>query len=203
MATPQIPREPWIGSRTRPRYRKKMLEGGPFAPVKLVCGVMSGVASAFETAESVLANEFGPIDSSSEPFPFDLTTYYSNQMGEGLQRRFHSFERLIQPEDLSDIKLRTNRMEEDMRHRYSAGSRILNLDPGCLSGYSLVFGTTKNFAHRIPLNRGIYAHLELIFSKDSIKALDWTYPDFKSPRYHEWLWEARRIYLTQHRTLEI
>ena len=179
-----------------------MAEAGFFAPVKLICGAISGIDPAFQASETLLVREFGPVDSSSEFFPFDLTEYYTAQMGVGLKRRFYSFERLIQPEDLSAIKLQTNGMEEEVRRRVSADARILNLDPGCLTDVSLVMGTTKNFAHRIPLRRGIYAHLELIFGKDSIKALDWTYPDFRSSRYHAWLWAVRRCYLDQLKRLE-
>jgi hypothetical protein len=179
-----------------------MAEAGPFAPVKLICGAISGFEPAFEAAEALLVGEFGPLDSSSEFFPFNLTDYYAAQMGGELKRRFYSFVQLIHPEDLSAIKLRTNGMEEEVRQRFSSEARILNLDPGCLTGFSLVMGTTKNFAHRIPLNSGIYAHLELIFGRDSIEALDWTYPDFRSSRYHAWLWDVRRSYLDQLKGLE-
>lgn len=179
-----------------------MTEASPFVPVKLICGVIAGTEAVFATAEEELVTEFGPADFSSEMFPFDVTEYYAKQMGGALQRKFHSFERLIQPDDLSGIKLRTNRMEDEVRDRFEAEYRIINLDPGCLSGASLVMGTAKNFAHRIPLNGGIYGHLELLFGKDAIQTLEWTYPDFKSPLYHPWLCKVRLRYLDQLRSLK-
>jgi hypothetical protein len=178
-----------------------MTEARPFAPVKLICGVIAKAEAVFATAEKELVIEFGPMDFSSNTFPFDLTEYYAKQMGGAQQRKFHSFERLIQPDDLSEIKLRTNRMEEEVRDRFEAESRIINLDPGCLSGASLVMGTAKAFAHRIPLRGGIYGHLELLLGKDAIQILEWTYPDFKSPRYHPWLCKVRQRYLDQLRAL--
>jgi hypothetical protein len=57
--------------------------------------------------------------------------------------------------------------------------------------------TAKGFAHRIPLQQGIYAHVELLFSKKDIKTLDWTYPDYKSEKYQKFFLETRRIYLSQ------
>jgi len=57
--------------------------------------------------------------------------------------------------------------------------------------------TAKDFAHRIPLQHGIYAHLELLFSKKGVKVLDWTYPDFRSEEYQSFFREARKIYLEQ------
>jgi len=179
-----------------------MTEASPFVPVKLICGVIAGAEAVFEAAEEELVIEFGPADFSSEMFPFELTDYYTKQMRGPLQRKFHSFERLIQPDDLSEIKLRTNRMEDEMRDRFEAESRIINLDPGCLSGASLVMGTAKNFAHRIPLSSGIYGHLELLFRKETVQILEWTYPDFKSARYHPWLCKVRQRYLDQLRSLK-
>lgn len=154
------------------------------------------------TAESLLAAKFGPVDSISRRFDFTLTDYYEKQMGRPLWRCFLSFDRLIDPGLLGEIKLFTNDLEDKIRVSLGKPHRCVNIDPGCLSGSSLIMATAKDFAHRIPLSDGIYAHLELMFGKDRIRTLDWTYPDFKSPQYHPWLLQVRQVYLEQLRKLE-
>ena len=144
-----------------------------------------------------LAGIFSTIDSESQEFDFDYTDYYTKQMGGPLKRKFYSFLKLISPENLSDIKIRTNELEKEIQKERKAPGRIVNIDPGFLNGAAVVMGTVKDFAHRIPLQRGIYGHLELLFGKDSVKILDWTYPDFHSPAYHEYFLRVRKIYLQQ------
>jgi hypothetical protein len=174
-----------------------MAEAKPFTPVKLICGLISGNPSVFAAVQDALSRLFGSIDSESPFFDFSLTDYYEKQMGPGLRRKFMSFERLIPPESLSEIKLRTNALEEEMQSELQEVRRVVNIDPGYLDSASLIMATAKDFAHRVPLRNGIYAHLELLFGKDTVRCLDWTYPDFRSSQYHDWLLSVRRLYLAQ------
>jgi len=57
--------------------------------------------------------------------------------------------------------------------------------------------TAKDFSHRIPLRDGIYAHLELMFTKQGVRYLEWTYPDFRQPDYHDFFLGVRKSYLCQ------
>jgi len=118
-------------------------------------------------------------------------------MGPGLKRLFLSFRSLVPPERLSRIKLQTNRMEESIRSRLGVRGRAVNLDPGILTPSALFMATAKDFAHRVPLRDGIYAHLELLFGRSEARPLDWTYPDFRSPEYQAFFLEVRRVYLRQ------
>ena len=59
-----------------------------------------------------LEKSFGQIDFLSAPYPFDMTDYYSEEMGGGLVRRFVSFERLSSPADIVRFKLESRRIEE-------------------------------------------------------------------------------------------
>ncbi len=174
-----------------------MAEAKPFTPVKLVCGLISGNEAAFAAARDALIRIYGDMDDESPVYDFTLTDYYEKQMGPRLRRKFMSFERLIDPEALSEIKLRSNALEEEIQIKLQEHRRVVNIDPGYLNSASLIMATTKDFSHRIPLRRGIYAHLELLFGKDAVRYLDWTYPDFKSERYHAWLLSVRRRYLAQ------
>jgi len=108
-----------------------------------------------------------------------------------------SFVRLISPETLSEIKIRTNALEEEIREEMKQTRRVVNIDPGYLTASALIMATAKDFAHRVPLQDGIYAHLELLFAKNVVRTLDWTYPDYKTEGYQKFFLDVRRIYLPQ------
>ncbi len=174
-----------------------MAKPKPFSPVKLICGIIASKEASFKKAEERLVRLYGSVDITSPLITFNFTDYYEKQMGKNLKRQFLSFSSLISPEKLGEIKLRTNGLEEEIREELKEGRRVVNLDPGYLTQSSLIMATAKDFAHRIPIQQGIYAHLELLFSKKDIKTLDWTYPDYRSEEYQNFFMETRRIYLSQ------
>jgi len=174
-----------------------------FSPVKLICGIIANQQEVFSVSEAKLHEIFGEIDLKSDFFSFDYTDYYEKQMGPGLKRNFLSFRELINPEDLSSVKIKTNRLEEKIKETVKSEARAVNLDPGYLTASALIMATVKDFSHRIPLKKGIYAHLEFMFGKKSeIRTLPWTYPDFKKPNYHPFFLDVRKIYLQQLKKLE-
>lgn len=174
-----------------------MAEPKDFLRVKLICGIISSKEAFFKSAESHLLRLFGPIDKKSPLFDFNLTDYYEKQMGKNLKREFLSFIELISPEKLSEIKIQTNGLEEKIRKEFKENYRIVNLDPGYLTQAALIMATAKDFSHRIPLTKGIYAHLEFLFSKTGIQSLNWTYPDFRKGEYQKFFLEIRKTYLAQ------
>jgi len=174
-----------------------MAEAKPFTPAKLIVGIISSLGAAAGRTEEALTAIYGPVDLKSAPFPFDQTDYYVKQMGRGLSRLFLGFSRLVLPESLSNIKVYTNALEEEIRKAFVREERVVNIDPGILTASALIMATAKDFAHRIPLGQGIYAHLELLFSRKAVKFLPWTYPDFKQEGYQRYFLEARQAYLRQ------
>jgi len=174
-----------------------MAEAKPFAPVKLICGIISSQKIFFNKAEERLLELFGQIDLRSPFFEFDLTDYYEKQMGKNLKREFLSFASLFAPEKLSEIKIQTNSLEKKIKEEMKENFRVVNLDPGYLSSSALIMATAKDFAHRIPLGQGIYAHLELLFTKKGIITISWTYPDYKKEAYQKFFLEVRKTYLNQ------
>jgi len=180
-----------------------MTQAKPFTPAKLICGMISGREESFRIGEERLVGRFGPIDLRSPVFPFAGTDYYEKEMGPALKRGFLSFERLVSPDSLSAIKLQTNSLEGEIGDALESGYRVINLDPGILTSSALIMATAKNFAHRVPLSGGIYAHLELLFVKTGVKTLDWTYPDFRSEQYWGFFLEVRKIYLGQLRSAKL
>jgi hypothetical protein len=179
-----------------------MAQPKPFSPAKFVVGIISSEDLYFVEAEKALASLYGPVDLKSPAFPFNMTDYYERQMGKNLHRIFLSFAMLIPPESLSAIKIRTNSLEEEVREAFAGEARLVNLDPGILTRSSLIMATTKDFAHRVPLRDGIYAHVEVLFTRTSVRLFPWTYPDFRQEGYQNFLLEARRIYLHQIKRLE-
>lgn len=174
-----------------------MAEPRAFSPVKLICGIIAFEERIFKKAEEDLGRLYGPVDLTSPHFEFKFTDYYEKQMGKNLKRKFLSFAEFVLPEKLSEIKLQTNELEEELRKEFQSGRRIVNIDPGYLTSSSLIMATAKDFAHRVPLHDGIYAHLELLFGKKEARPLSWTYPDFKTKDYQSFFMEVRRIYLSQ------
>ena len=163
-------------------------------PAKLFVSVISASPERIAAAISELSGSYGTLDFVSPVLPFDYTDYYHAEMGQPLVRRFASFDRLIQQDELAQVKVQTNTMEEQLSVR---GNRTVNLDPGYLLAERLVLASGKNFAHRIYLSRGIYADLTLIYHDKDYRPLKWTYPDYAESKIRAWLRVLREKYLLQ------
>ncbi|RKX75293.1 MAG: DUF4416 domain-containing protein [Spirochaetes bacterium] len=142
----------------------------------------------------ILERHFGPIDYQSRTIEFNFTDYYTEEMGSDIKRMFLSFGKLVTPESLADIKIKTNDIEGLFAER---GKRRVNLDPGLLNTVRLILASTKNAPHRIPLRGGIYAEITLLYQNGEFIPLKWTYPDYRSESYREILEEVREIYKGQ------
>jgi len=173
-----------------------------FEEVNLLIGIIYREEDFLKRAISELESIFGKIEMESDSFKFDVTEYYNKEMGENLKRKFFSFKNLVDPEELPSIKIKTNEIEEKIRKEAGSPGRVVNIDPGILTSTSLIMATTKNYSHRIPLKDGIYAHLEFIFEKNSIKYLDWTYLDMRKKEYADFFLKVRKIYLEKLRKLK-
>jgi hypothetical protein len=163
-------------------------------PVKLICGVLFNRDFNLEMAENNLISLLGPIDLKSPIFDFIFTDYYASEMGGDLQKRFYSFDRLIMPDTLPDIKNATIKIESDS---CIDGKRTVNLDPGYLEEAKLVLASTKNFSHRIYLRDNIWAEVTMRYAHGQFITHDWTYPDYSQELGIEFLSKAREIYKGQ------
>ncbi|MFH0938766.1 MAG: DUF4416 family protein [Planctomycetota bacterium] len=154
--------------------------------------------SYFQAARQPLENLFGPIALESPVYAFDKTAYYTPSMGLALKRQFFTFERLADPAGLADWKLTTNTLETELKQCLAPSGtpqRPINLDPGYLTGAKLVLTSTKNFAHRIYLRNGIFAEITLNFRGAQWVGHQFTFPDFKSGMYNDFLEKARDVHL--------
>jgi len=149
-------------------------------PVKLIVSIFGADEGCLQRAETLLRQEFGPLDYRSELLPFAHTDYYTPEFGRPLVRVIVAFERLIDPASLPAIKHRTNELEWKGP---SQSRRWVNIDPGYVSLSKLVLASTKDHAHRIYLADGIYAEVTLRYQKGTFRPWSWTYPDYASPPY--------------------
>jgi len=163
-------------------------------PVKLIVGLIFNNNELFIKAKTMLKKRFGLIDFESPVIDFNYTDYYRSEFGSGLRRAFISFEKLIPADKISDIKIFTNKLEKKLSCK---GKRNINIDPGYLDMAKLVLATTKDFAHRVYLGKGIYAEVTLAFQGNTFKHRDWTYPDYRTPAYIGIFNSIRKIYANQ------
>jgi hypothetical protein len=162
--------------------------------VKLVIGLIFKDESILLKAESILKNAFGKTDFESVILPFIHTDYYELEFGRDLLRKFIGFKKLVTPKSLPKIKILTNNIEDKL----SRGSkRLINIDPGYLDLAKLVLASTKDFAHRIYLDKGIYAEITLAYQHKTFNAREWTYPDYRTPEYIAIFNQLREIYMGQ------
>ena len=69
----------------------------------------------------------------------------------------------------------------------------MNIDPGFLSLSNLILASTKAYAHRIYLDKGIYAEVTLIYKDDQFNPLQWTYPDYREKTALDFFTKARVV----------
>jgi hypothetical protein len=162
-------------------------------PVKLFMSLIVKEDDILYQGMEELKKDFGEIDFVSEKLPFDFTDYYAQEIGENLFRHFITFEHLVSRDSLPDIKLTTNRLEE--KFAGSGGNRRINIDPGYLCQAHVILATTKGYAHRPYLAKGIYADLTFIYRNKSFQPLDWTYPDYRQERTIQLFNQIRNRYL--------
>jgi hypothetical protein len=176
-----------------------------FNPVKLFIGILVSSPKLIAEVESRLTNAYGPIDHRSEVIPFDFTDYYETEMGDLIDRIFFSFERLIEADQLPEIKRQTNHLEDEMAPLLQTATpnvkRPVNFDPGYIEQAKVILASTKNFYHRIYLGGGIYGEVTMHFKNNTYQFFPWTYPDYQSKDYQEFFLKIRQIYRSQLRSI--
>lgn len=167
-------------------------------PVKLFIALLANHEGLFPAAEKDLRDLFGAIDLASQTFPWTVTDYYEKEMGPGLVRKFISFDSLISPERLPEIKLMAQNVEGNYQWVEDGGrGRRLNIDPGYLETGKVVLASTKNTSHRVYLGSGIYGEATLQFYNGSFEPLAYTYQDYCWPETRSFFARVRSLYLSQ------
>ncbi|KPJ72491.1 hypothetical protein AMJ52_06125 [candidate division TA06 bacterium DG_78] len=147
------------------------------------------------------ADDVGGILLKSGKIPFTHTTYYNKEMGGTLLRQWVAFEKLIDPDFLAHLKIKSNRVENEYLHKN--GGRQINVDPGLISMSNVILASTKNYSHRIYLGKGIYGEVTLIYKGHQFNPLEWTYPDYREKIALDFFTEAREMLKERLAPLEI
>lgn len=168
----------------------------PVHPVTPILGVLFASESVLEDAMLWVEHVLGDIGLVSQTWDFNDTDYYVSEIGDGLKRRFYSFDRLADPALLPEWKLATNRIERECAQR-TGEHRPVNLDPGYVDGSKLVLASTKNLAHRIYLSQGICAEVTMSFRRGQWVKRDYTFADFSSGRYDEFFCRVRDAHVAR------
>ena len=164
-------------------------------PVLLVIAAFSRHFTLLTEVCAALESAFGPVTLSSLPYDFIQTTYYQAAMGSGLKKVFFVFNDLVPADSLANFKIQTNSMEETVAAgKHYDEQRPLNLDPGILTLGKFMLATTKDQAHRLYLQDGIYAEVTLRFEAGEFSPWPWTYADYRQPCVLAFLKEAREFY---------
>jgi hypothetical protein len=167
---------------------------GTSKKVKLFCGIIFSDEKIKQTTFSNIENEFGKIDFISDILPFEFSSYYNPEMGQNLKRLWISFKKLIFSSELANIKVSTNSIENSF---VLNSKRQINIDPGYISPANVVLATTKDYSHRIYLDKGIYAEVTTIYKKNGYIKLPWSYPDYLSDIATKFFLEARQVLISE------
>lgn len=157
--------------------------------------VPRGDETIFSMTKELLAEVWGKPERISPFIPFTWTNYYDD-IALNLDRCFFSYPGLFRMSELADWKLLTCRLEKE-----TGDSRRVNLDPGALDGARLLLASTKDQAHRIYLRDGIFAEVTLCRRKGGWESFCYTFPDFRSGVYSDWLELVRGDWKSEKRKL--
>ncbi len=169
-------------------------------PVKLIFSIISAENNIFYEAKNLLIKYFGNIDMESGFQPFDYTSYYRDEMGDGLKQILISFEKIILPDQLSNIKINSNKLEllfttdGESLNEAIVKKRKVNLDPGYLTLSKFILASTKDGPSRIYLKQGIYAEITLRFMNSTYHPHEWTYQNYQTELYISFLNKVREQY---------
>ena len=167
---------------------------------KFIVGILAIDEELLPVARELITQHLGAIDLCSPVWPFTSTKYYAEEMSDTLYRQFVSLAKPDDPARLVDLKLASNLAElNDAQSRGRGQRRAINLDPGYITPAKLVLATTKDYSHRLYLDRGVYAETTLQFHVGRWEAWPWTYPDYAEPTYHNFFIQVRKSLLTQFR----
>lgn len=148
-------------------------------PGRLIVSIIYSSFDALADALRALERRFGRVQFETIEIPGADTIIYKEEMGDRLQRRFFSFERLVSRDCLPVIKNICHKIEPLFADRLDDYIfRTINLDPGILTPDNLVMASHREYNHRIYLKDGVFAEIVLIYARGRFMRLPWTNADF-------------------------
>ena len=160
--------------------------------MKRITGILFPNEELLRWSIERLSGLWGKPEIISAPVPFDKTDYY-HEISPRLLRVFVSFPGLVDASGLANWKHQAIELEAQSRQPV----RAVNIDPGYIDGARLILASTKDHAHRIYLRDGIYAEVTMRYRFKKWQSFDYTFPDFASGVYDEFLSSVRRYWLQE------
>lgn len=142
---------------------------------KLFCGMMYKDNEMYEEAVRELTKSFGEIEAVGEEYDFKFTDYYLGEFGPNLKKRFIVFRNPVDRKDLPKFKLITCKIEKKLSKDHK---RTVNMDPGYITQHNVVVASTKEMPHRVYLDKGIFADIQLVLTKKQAYTYRHTFPDY-------------------------
>jgi hypothetical protein len=144
---------------------------------KLFCGVLYADVALYGRTAQELISKFGEIEIVSEEYDFDFTGYYLGEFGPNLKKRFIVFMDLVHRKDLAKLKLITCKIEKSLSKE---NRREVNIDPGYITKDNVVVASTKEMPHRVYLDKGIFADIQMVLTKNKAFFYRHTFRDYES-----------------------
>ena len=160
--------------------------------VKKITGILYPDEEMLRWSIERLTEIWGQPEIISTPVPFDKTNYYDD-ISPNLTRVFICFNGLVNAGGLADWKHQAIEIEALSRKPI----RAVNIDPGYVDGARLVLASTKDHAHRIYLKDGIFGEVTMRYRFKKWQSFDYTFPDFASGAYDEFLLKVRKLWLKE------
>lgn len=139
-----------------------------------------------------LANTVLPFQLEFSHNHFPMKDYYAKEMGDAalLGRLFLVSSQTMDRKLLINLKLVACELEKKFS---KDNKRSLNFDVGFISLEQVVLATGKPYYHRIYLDHGVYANLELFQNEEEFKIFPWTYPDYAHPEIRHFFNYCRNL----------
>jgi len=142
----------------------------------LFAGMLYNREESYRAGLASLNERFGPVFFESPERPWKSSRNHYGELGFPIRRRFVFFERLISQDEIAEIKCSTIAIERELSED---GKRRVNIDPGYITLAKVVLATTKDYAHRIYLGKGIFAEVTLVFKNNTYQPHLFTYRDYE------------------------
>jgi len=172
-----------VASSRRPRPSP----GAPAPRAFLFFGIITGFRDLFDGVRERIVVEFGDLHPRGESpiYPFPSTRTYEDSMGPKLERMFFVLGEPWPEDGLAAVKLAALAIEDEVaRAGRHPVERPVNIDPGLINDCRIILASTKDYAHRIYRDSGVWEEITLFFADGAYRTHPWTYPDFRCPDYH-------------------
>ncbi|MCK4606213.1 MAG: DUF4416 family protein [candidate division Zixibacteria bacterium] len=148
-------------------------------PGRLIVSVIYSSMDAIADALGRLEDRFGRVQYETGEIVCSNADRYREEMGDGLLRRFFSFERPVARSSLVDIKAACHKIEPQFADKTDDFLfRAVNIDPGILTLKNLVMASHLDSRQQIYLGDFVFAEIALIYTRDHFVRMPWTDPDF-------------------------